>query len=140
MFIISRNCSAHEFAAKGKTVLPIRELQRFKFFQSQQNIVKAYNSEICTAEFRCGTAKIASSAFFASTSNLSLPEAAAISFRMLNFSVTAPVSTTLRSSPPNAGVRLLSISSISSSTHSSIILPVESKYVSFPTLISRSFF
>ena len=57
VFIISRNCSAHEFAAKGKTVLPIRELQRFKFFQSQQNIVKAYNSEICTAEFRCGTAK-----------------------------------------------------------------------------------
>ena len=51
MFIISRNCSAHEFAAKGKTVLPIRELQRFKFFQSQQNIVKAYNSEFCTADF-----------------------------------------------------------------------------------------
>ena len=57
MFIISRNCSAHDFAAKGKTVLPIRKLQRFEFFQSQQNIVKAYNSEICTAEFRCGTAK-----------------------------------------------------------------------------------
>lgn len=56
MFIISRNCSAHEFAAKGKTVLPIRELQRFKFFQSQQNIVKAYNSEICTAE--CGFTRV----------------------------------------------------------------------------------
>lgn len=54
--MISRNCSAHEFAAKGKTVLPIRELQRFKFFQSQQNIVKAYNSEICTAE--CGFTRV----------------------------------------------------------------------------------
>lgn len=37
MFIISRNCSAHDFAAKGKNIL---------------YIVKVYNSEICTAECR----------------------------------------------------------------------------------------
>lgn len=52
MFIISRNCSAHDFAAKGKNVLSTRELHRFEFFQSLQNIVKVYNSEICTAECR----------------------------------------------------------------------------------------
>ena len=56
MFIIFRNCSAHDFAAKGKNILSTRELHRFEFFQSLQNIVKAYNSEICTAE--CGFTRV----------------------------------------------------------------------------------
>lgn len=56
VFIISRNCSAHDFAAKGKNILSTRELHRFEFFQSLQNIVKVYNSEICTAE--CGFTRV----------------------------------------------------------------------------------
>jgi len=56
VFIIFRNCSAHDFAAKGKNVLSTGELHRFEFFQSLQNIVKVYNSEICTAE--CGFTRV----------------------------------------------------------------------------------
>ena len=86
MFIISRNCSAHDFAAKGKNVLSIRELQRFKFFQSQQNIVKAYNSEICTAEFRCGTAKNRIFGFFRFDAQLIIAGTCANFFIYLEYS------------------------------------------------------
>lgn len=161
MFIISRNCSAHDFAAKGKNVLSIRELQRFKFFQSQQNIVKAYNSEICTAEFRCGTAKNRIFGFFRFDEQFIIAGSCGNFFQDVEFFCdgtgfndsavftaecrgAAPAvilrSCLFLSSLPNAVLRVLSISSISLSAHSSIVFSVESKYVSFPTLIRRSFF
>lgn len=57
VFIISRNCSAHEFAAKGKTVLPIRSYSVLSFSNRNRISLKLIILKSALPNFGAGLQK-----------------------------------------------------------------------------------